>query len=96
MTKKLSPKFLGSLINVNDASSEVISNTYEIITNFIKVNQQLIKSQKDLDGLENEIEVLRNELSGTMDALNNNNVVIGEGEIKGVGVKKSLEIEDKV
>jgi hypothetical protein len=96
MTKMLSPKFLGSLINVNDASSEVISNTYEMITNFIKVNQRLIKSQKDLNGLENEIEVLRNELSGTIDALNNSNIVIGEGKVEGVGIEKSFGIEDKV
>ncbi|RGB37746.1 hypothetical protein C1646_740986 [Rhizophagus diaphanus] len=78
--KILSPTFLGNLNKVDDASSEVVSNTYEIITNFIRVNEQLIKSQKDLDGLGSDIEVLRKELSGTIDTLNNSNIPIGEGD----------------
>jgi len=76
--KMLSPTFLDNLNKIDDASSEVISNTYEIITNFIRVNEKLIKSQKDLDGLGSEIEVLRRELSGTIDTLNNSNITIGE------------------
>jgi hypothetical protein len=96
MTKMLSPKFLDDLNNVNDASPEVISNTYEIVTDFIKINQQLIKSQKDSDGLKNEIEVLRKELNGTIDALNNSNIVIGEEEVENIGIEKSLETEEKV
>ncbi|CAB5316411.1 unnamed protein product [Rhizophagus irregularis] len=78
--KILSPTFLGNLNKVDDASSEVVSNTYEIITNFIRVNEQLIKSQKDLDGLGSDIEVLRKELRGTIDTLNNSNIPIGEGD----------------
>jgi hypothetical protein len=96
MTKMLSPKFLDDLNNVNDASPEVISNTYEIVTDFIKINQQLVKSQKDSDGLKNEIEVLRKELNGTIDALNNSNIVIGEEEVENIGIEKSLETEEKV
>ncbi|RIA96474.1 hypothetical protein C1645_754818 [Glomus cerebriforme] len=80
IAKMLSPTFLDNLNKIDDASSEVISNTYEIITNFIRVNGQLTKFQKDLDGLGSEIDVLRKELSETIDTLNNSNIAIEDDD----------------